>query len=71
MPEEIAMRRSFAALLLVVVTAATRASTQDIGPASGTLVVVGGGQLDQSIIERFIQLAGGTDAATRRGWPRR
>jgi cyanophycinase len=33
------------------------------GPESGTLVVVGGGPLDQVIIKRFIDLAGGPDAA--------
>ncbi len=33
------------------------------GPEKGTLVVVGGGRLDHVILERFIELAGGTDAA--------
>lgn len=56
------MRRRFATLLLIVVTGATSGIAQDVGPAAGTLVIVGGGQLDQTIIERFIQLAGGTDA---------
>lgn len=35
---------------------------QEIGPATGSLVIVGGGQLDTSIFERFLQLAGGADA---------
>lgn len=33
-----------------------------IGPANGTLVIVGGGGADDSIIKRFIELAGGNDA---------
>ena len=33
------------------------------GPEKGTLVVVGGGKLDHVILERFIELAGGPDAA--------
>jgi cyanophycinase len=32
------------------------------GPVSGSLVIVGGGRLSDTIIERFIQLAGGPDA---------
>jgi cyanophycinase len=32
------------------------------GPATGSLVIVGGGRLSDTIIERFIELAGGTDA---------
>jgi len=33
-----------------------------VGPARGTLLVVGGGRLDSVIVGRFIQLAGGPDA---------
>ncbi|HTS62962.1 MAG TPA: cyanophycinase [Candidatus Acidoferrales bacterium] len=33
-----------------------------IGPARGTLVIVGGGQLGPEIVNRFIELAGGPDA---------
>ena len=33
-----------------------------IGPAKGTLVIVGGGNLSDSIVIRFIQLAGGNNA---------
>jgi cyanophycinase len=47
-----------AASLLV----AQPAMAQDIGPASGSLVVVGGAMRDPEIIKRFIQLAGGPDA---------
>jgi len=35
---------------------------QTSGPASGTLVIAGGGRLSDAIIERFIELAGGADA---------
>ena len=35
----------------------------EYGPAKGTLVIVGGGQMDGTgIVEKFIQLAGGADA---------
>jgi cyanophycinase len=33
------------------------------GPEKGTLVIVGGGSLDHVILQRFIELAGGPDAA--------
>jgi cyanophycinase len=35
---------------------------QEVGPASGALVIVGGGMRDPVIVERFMQLAGGPDA---------
>ena len=35
---------------------------QEVGPAQGALVVVGGAMKDPAILERFIQLAGGKDA---------
>jgi len=38
------------------------AHAQEVGPASGSLVIVGGGLGDEEIIERFLQLAGGPDA---------
>ncbi len=34
----------------------------EIGPARGWLVIAGGGLRDRAIIEKFIDLAGGTDA---------
>ena len=37
-------------------------SAQEVGPASGSLLVVGGGMRDQKIVERFLELAGGDDA---------
>ena len=39
----------------------TEAPTK-VGPQQGSLVIVGGGLLDMSILERFIELAGGKDA---------
>lgn len=35
---------------------------QEVGPANGSLVVVGGGMRDPAILERFLQLAGGPRA---------
>ena len=52
-------RRAFAAL---AVAAATTAQAAKVGPAQGTLVVIGGGVLDASILRRFIEAAGGADA---------
>jgi len=34
---------------------------QEIGPANGSLVIVGGSMRDQAIVERFLDLAGGPD----------
>jgi cyanophycinase len=35
---------------------------QEVGPARGALVIVGGGRLDDAIVTRFLDLAGGKDA---------
>jgi cyanophycinase len=64
------MRKSLlpviAASLLVAAVFATRASMQEApeyGPPKGTLLIVGGGNLDGTgIPEKFIELAGGPDA---------
>lgn len=37
-------------------------SSPEIGPKSGSLVIVGGGRLSDKIIDKFIELAGGKDA---------
>ena len=62
------MRRQLAIAILVgaAFSAAPRAQTPagapEYGPAKGTLVIVGGGNLDGSgIIEKFIELAGGPE----------
>lgn len=49
-----------AALGLIAATAAT--SAQEVGPKTGSLVIVGGAMQDPAIIRRFIDLAGGPDA---------
>jgi cyanophycinase len=45
-----------------VVLAAVCAAAQQVGPKSGSLVIVGGAMSDPAIITRFIDLAGGADA---------
>jgi cyanophycinase len=55
------LKRAMAALLPVFVFAAG-AFAQEVGPRDGSLVIVGGGLRDQSILERFIDLAGGPEA---------
>ena len=42
---------------------ATPLAAQEVGPANGSLVVVGGAMQDLGIVRRFIDLAGGPDAA--------
>lgn len=37
-------------------------ATADVGPAKGTLVIIGGGGRSQAIVQRFIEIAGGPDA---------
>lgn len=53
--------RTSVGLLLVLAIAAT-AAAQNIGPAKGSLVIVGGAMQDPAIVKRFIDLAGGPDA---------
>ncbi|MBI1353339.1 MAG: cyanophycinase [Acidobacteria bacterium] len=49
-------------LLLLLLSFALSASAQAVGPAHGSLVIVGGGLQDPSIWKRFVDLAGGPDA---------
>ena len=63
-------RSGFALALLIAAGACARPtlpvpadnSAIRVGPANGTLVVVGGGQLGPEIFERFVQAAGGSNA---------
>ena len=48
--------------IALVLFAGTSLSAQTIGPAKGTLVIVGGNMQDPTIVKRFIDLAGGPDA---------
>lgn len=47
--------------LLQIIILAVCVQAQEIGPARGSLVIVGGALRDQTIIERFLDLAGGPD----------
>jgi cyanophycinase len=49
-------------VLLLVAGSATVAGAQEVGPANGSLVVVGGALRDLAILEEFVELAGGPDA---------
>lgn len=49
-------------LAVSVLAPAPPARAQDVGPAHGTLMIVGGGRLDDALLERFLELAGGRDA---------
>ena len=51
-------RRAF----VVGAAAAASALAARVGPAKGTLIVIGGGDLDAAILQRFIAAAGGPDA---------
>src|SRR4051812_23036486 len=42
--------------------ASASASTPAVGPGAGALVIHGGGPLGREIVERFVSLAGGTEA---------
>ncbi len=48
--------------LVVLLSLGGAVSGQEIGPAKGSLVIVGGGLRDQAIVKRFLDLAGGGDA---------
>lgn len=54
------MKRALSFALLV--SLAVPVLAQEIGPAKGSLVIVGGGLRDQAIVKRFLELAGGADA---------
>jgi cyanophycinase len=56
------MRHRYVFALVFVLAVAPGAAAQEIGPANGALVIVGGGRLDDAIWERFLDLAGGRDA---------
>jgi len=55
------MRRPLA-LLLVVPLLASPLPAQVVGPANGSLVIMGGGPGGDDVIRRFIELSGGPDA---------
>lgn len=46
----------------IIVLPTPFAAAQEIGPANGSLVIVGGSMKDPAIREKFIELAGGPDA---------
>lgn len=50
------------ALLVQDPAATATAPTTRVGPANGSLVIVGGGSMSPEIVERFVKLAGGRDA---------
>jgi cyanophycinase len=54
--------RATLGLLLLLLPGPSVARAQEVGPPSGSLVIVGGGMRDPAILERFLQLAGGTQA---------
>ncbi|NPD47079.1 cyanophycinase [Lentimicrobium sp. L6] len=53
---------AFIVLVLVFSNLQSQNSHENIGPKNGTLVIVGGAMRSDSIINRFIELAGGIDA---------
>jgi cyanophycinase len=56
-----AMKRGVLGLALIALTFTT-ATAQQVGPKTGSLVIVGGAMQDPVIVKRFIDLAGGPDA---------
>lgn len=54
---------SFLALAMATLGATASNSTSPyVGPASGSLLIIGGGTLDDSLYQKFINLSGGHDA---------
>jgi cyanophycinase len=53
---------SLSIILLAIAVQAQKPSSISTGPKKGSLVIVGGGRIPQSIREKFIALAGGPDA---------
>ena len=56
------MIRYLASTLFLIALVTTGIPAQEVGPPNGALVIVGGAMRDQAIVERFLNLAGGTDA---------
>ncbi len=56
------MRKTSIGAVLTLLLSTTFATAQEIGPARGALVIVGGAMRDTAIMERFIELAGGPEA---------
>jgi cyanophycinase len=56
------MRRGTIGWLMSLALLASGAAAQQVGPAKGALVIVGGGQIGDEIYHRFFELAGGTNA---------
>jgi cyanophycinase len=54
--------RSRLPLGLILLVSVVPAAAQKVGPARGTVIVVGGGQMGPEILSRFIAAAGGPDA---------
>ncbi len=54
-------RVQFITLLTLLFILVFGSLAQEIGPANGTLVIVGGAMRDPAIIEKFLDLAGGPD----------
>ncbi len=54
-------RALFLAAGVWILTTTVTAGEPRVGPARGSLVIVGGGRTPKSIVEEFIQLAGGVD----------
>ncbi len=52
----------FGMLAFAMLLSVTPAPAQEVGPASGALVIVGGAMRDPAIVQRFLDLAGGADA---------
>lgn len=57
------MKLSATIFLILSLWGAAEVGAQEIGPKNGTLIIVGGGSMeDTGIVERFIALSGGPDA---------
>src|SRR5205807_10379393 len=50
------------AIVLTAALAGGKSSSTTLGPAKGTLIIVGGGKLGPEIVGRFIELAGGPES---------
>ena len=55
------MRSLFTVVLLIGVLQPRISWSQEVSPATGALVIVGGGMVDTTIVDRFLELAGGTE----------
>lgn len=54
--------KSFLLSFIIIIAFTFKSSSQTTGPKNGSLVIVGGGRMDENVTKKFMELAGGDTA---------